>query len=169
MSTVLRSYDATAWGSFFEGMLTATAALTGLLFVAISNNLTRVLKADHLVGRAAETLGTLVSLLVIAGLVLVPQATRTIGIEVTTIALLLLGITIRRQTIAFRHADPKDPKSWQLSRFVATVPAGVPALIGGISLISQTGGGFFWLAAAELLGVAGATYNAWVLLVEILR
>jgi hypothetical protein len=31
------------------------------------------------------------------------------------------------------------------------------------------GGGFYWLAPAALLGMVGAVYNAWVLLVEIVR
>jgi hypothetical protein len=169
MLTAIRAYDPATWKPFFEGMLTATAALTGLLFVAISNNLKRILQENHLVGRAAETLGTLLALLAISALMLVPQATRTAGIEVIVISALLLGITLRSQTIAIKHADPKHPRSWHVSRVMATAPAGVPAVVGGVSLIMQAGGGFFWLATAELLGIAGATYNAWVLLIEILR
>jgi hypothetical protein len=167
--TVVRSYDQTGWSSFFEGMLTATAALTGLLFVAISNNLARILKAEHLVGRAAETLATLVALLAISALTLLPEATRTAGIEVTLIAVVVLGLTLHQQLAAYQKADPNHPRSWHVSRIVATLPAGLPAVVGGILLILQVDGGFFWLAAAELLGIAGATYNAWVLLIEILR
>jgi hypothetical protein len=150
-------------------MLTATAALTGLLFVAISNNLARILKAEHLVGRAAETLATLVSLLAISALMLLPQATRTAGIEVSMIAVVVLGLTLNQQLAAYKKADPNHPRSWHVSRIFATLPAALPAVVGGILLILQADGGFFWLAAAELLGIAGATYNAWVLLIEILR
>jgi hypothetical protein len=167
--TVIRSYGAAGWTSFFEGMLTATAALTGLLFVAISNNLSRILKEDHLVGSAGETLGTLLAMLAISALMLVPQATRAAGIEVLVISSLLLGITLRNQTIAIQRADPKQPRSWHASRVVATAPAGVAAVVGGLLLILRADGGFFWLVGAELLGVAGATYNAWILLIEILR
>jgi hypothetical protein len=169
MSAVIRAYDPASWKPFFEGMLTATAALTGLLFVAISNNLSRILKAGHLVGRAAETLGALLALLAISALMLVPQATRTAGVEVIVISVSLLATTLRSQTTAIQRADPKQPRSWHVSRVMATAPAGIPAVVGGVSLILQAGGGFFWLAAAELLGIAGATYNAWVLLIEILR
>ncbi len=35
--------------------------------------------------------------------------------------------------------------------------------------MGQWGGGFYWLVATTLLGIAGAVYSAWVLLVEILR
>ena len=31
------------------------------------------------------------------------------------------------------------------------------------------GGGLYWLAATGLLGIVGAVYGAWVLLIEIIR
>jgi hypothetical protein len=40
---------------------------------------------------------------------------------------------------------------------------------GRISLIAHWGGGLYWLAPTALLGIVGAVYNAWVLLVEIVR
>jgi hypothetical protein len=45
----------------------------------------------------------------------------------------------------------------------------VPCAITGFSLLARWGGGFYWLAPAALLGIVGAVYNAWVLLVEIVR
>ena len=45
----------------------------------------------------------------------------------------------------------------------------VPGTIAGISLAAHLGGGLYWLAPAALLGIAGAVYSAWVLLVEIVR
>jgi hypothetical protein len=55
------SYSAVAWHDFFMGTIGAAAALTGLLFVAISINLDEVLKHPQLPGRAAGTLGILAS------------------------------------------------------------------------------------------------------------
>jgi hypothetical protein len=45
----------------------------------------------------------------------------------------------------------------------------VPGTLGGLSLAVHWGGGFYWLVPATLLGIAGAVYGAWVLLVEIVR
>ena len=39
--------------------------------------------------------------------------------------------------------------------------------MAGVSLALHGGGGFYWLAPAALLGIIGAVYNAWVLLVVI--
>jgi hypothetical protein len=47
--------------------------------------------------------------------------------------------------------------------------ATVPCTVAGISLIARWGGGLYWLAPTALLGIVGAVYNAWVLLVEIVR
>jgi hypothetical protein len=41
--------------------------------------------------------------------------------------------------------------------------------VAGLSLAVNGGGGFYWLGPAAMLGIVGAVYNAWVLLVEILR
>lgn len=45
----------------------------------------------------------------------------------------------------------------------------MPVLIGGWYLVAGASGGMYWLAAGVLLTLAGAVWNAWVLLVEILR
>ena len=42
-------------------------------------------------------------------------------------------------------------------------------MLAGISLAAHWGGGLSWLVPATILGIAGAVYNAWVLLVEIVR
>lgn len=47
--------------------------------------------------------------------------------------------------------------------------ATIPVLMGGVSLLTETGGGLYWIAAAVLLATLAAVINAWVLLVEILR
>jgi hypothetical protein len=45
----------------------------------------------------------------------------------------------------------------------------LPATLAGASLIARWGGGFYLLVPASLLGIIGAVYSAWVLLVEIAR
>ena len=58
---------------------------------------------------------------------------------------------------------------WLVSRMSATAVCTVPALLAGISLTAHWGGGLYWLVPMTILGIAGAVYNAWVLLVEIVR
>jgi hypothetical protein len=73
----MRGYDPAAWQSFFVAVISAAAALTGLLFVAVSINLDRILKGrSFLPTRAAETLASLLLIVVSSALVLVPQNPR---------------------------------------------------------------------------------------------
>jgi hypothetical protein len=56
-----------------------------------------------------------------------------------------------------------------VSRMVSTALATVPCTSPGSRWLAEWGGGLYWLAPAALLGIVGAVYNAWVLLVEIVR
>ena len=80
----MASYNPLARHDFFMGTIGAAAALTRLLlFVAISINLEQILKYRQLPGRAAGTLGLLVSALVVSGFALAPgQGNRAHGIEI---------------------------------------------------------------------------------------
>ena len=70
-------HNVLAWHDFFIGTIGAAAALTGLLFVAISINLDQVLKYPGLPGRAAGTLGMLVSALIVSGFALGARSERS--------------------------------------------------------------------------------------------
>jgi hypothetical protein len=79
----MHSYSPADWDSFLVAMVGATAALTGLLFVAVSINLDRILEGTTMLpARAAETLASLVFVLIISALGLVPQNVRLLGLEI---------------------------------------------------------------------------------------
>ncbi|HET6392061.1 MAG TPA: hypothetical protein VFG13_04510 [Blastococcus sp.] len=159
------AYDAGAWQDFAVAAVGACAALAGLIFVAVSINLARILEFPELPGRAARTLVLLLSLLVAGLLVLVPgQPDRALALEVGATGLVLAGAAL--PPLVRSRTSPR----WRL--VVATVVVLVPALAlvaCAATLLAGAGGGLYWLAAATVLGLAGATTNAWVLLVEILR
>jgi MFS-type transporter involved in bile tolerance (Atg22 family) len=70
------------WSDFFVAEVGASAALTGLLFVAVSINLGQILKYPHLPTRALEALATLLCVLVISTFALVPEQTAFVyGLE----------------------------------------------------------------------------------------
>jgi hypothetical protein len=165
----MRSYDPAYWRPFFTALISAAATLTGLLFVAVSINLDKILKGSRfLPTRAAQTLAILLLVVISSALALVPQDTRLIGIEVLILAVPTLVITVLSQ-LRQRRNSPADPVRWTVSWMVSTAVATIPATVAGISLAARWGGGFYWLAAAALLGIVGAVYAAWVLLIEIVR
>jgi modulator of FtsH protease len=161
------------WAPFFGAIVTAAAALTGLLFVAVSINLSKILDQDDegsgsLPGRAGETLGMLLVIVIGGALTLIPEPTRLLGAELLVAAGVLLAATLYSQ-LGWRLRHPGQPLWWTMSRMSCTGVASVPATLAGASLAAHWGGGLYWLAAAALLGTGGAILNAWVLLVEIIR
>ena len=103
-----------------------------------------------------------------SALVLVPQNTRLLGLEILVVVVPILVISARSH-LAHRRERPSDPFLWFASRMGAIAIGTIPGLIAGISLVARWGGGIYWLVPTALLGIAAAVYSAWVLLVEIMR
>jgi hypothetical protein len=161
------AYDASAWHGFFQGAIGASAALTGLLFVAISINLDQILKYPQLPGRAAGTLGTLLASLAVSGFALAPgQSYRVLGWEIIAVgvivALQALWVTLGKRT-------PDQKLTWILAHLTSLFLPALVFIIGGASVVAKTGGGLYWILAATLLVFVLSSLNAWVLLVEIKR
>src|SRR5215472_12861266 len=76
-----------AWGGFFIAQVGASAALAGLIFVAVSLNLTKVLALSHLPTRAFQALIVLMEILIVSSLALVPQTVPLFGGEAILISL----------------------------------------------------------------------------------
>ncbi len=163
----MASYSTLAWHDFFVGTVGAAAALTGLLFVAISINLEQILKYPELPGRAAGTLGILVSALVVSGFALAPgQGNNALGIEIAAsgavVAAQAVWVTLGKET-------PHEAISWKIEHLATLLLPSTALMVGGVSLIAGAGGGLYWVLAAILLAFVSASINAWVLLVEIKR
>ena len=164
----MTAYQPEQWHDMFVAMAGAAAALTGLIFVAVSINLERVLKFPALPPRAAETLSILVGLLVLSVFVLVPgQSLTALGAEI-----LVLGVVMGTVLLTKRLRLPRaagQPRTWTVTPVVVILAASLPMAAAGISVLVRGGGGLYWLVAALILGFAGSVLNAWILLVEIHR
>ncbi len=157
-----------AWSDFFVATAGAAAALAGLVFVAVSINLSQILAYKGLPERALETLTMLLSVLIVSLLVLAPGLmTKTLGI-----ALLVEGVLLSTGLFKFQLAikSPEgENRAWRATRVSTSVAVGLPILIGALSLIRDSGGGLYWILGGVIAAFIGAVGNAWVLLVEIHR
>jgi hypothetical protein len=160
-------YATAGWETFFVAEVGAAAALTGLLFVAVSINLTKVLALPQLPGRAGESLMMLVAVLLVASFGLIPGQPRlALGTEILAVAVLtwLYPMVLQKRAVV-----PNAPLRWTLTRVVTHQTGTVPLLVCGVSLLVGAGGGLYWLAAGALLSFIAAIVNSWVLLIEIQR
>jgi modulator of FtsH protease len=162
------AYDPESWTDLFVASAGAAAALTGLLFVAVSINLKEILSLAGVPARAMETLMLLLSVVIVSIFALAPgQSLTALGLEVGVVGLVTAVAAAR--LIGGATMPPDAPRSWKASRLLLAAPATLPFLIGGISLIAESGGGLYWLLAGTVAAIVVGVINAWVLLVEILR
>jgi hypothetical protein len=164
----VHAYSTLRWESFFVADVGAAAALAGLLFVAISINLGRILADPNLPGRAAETIVLLINALVIGSICLLPGQSHTaLGIEVLVVAVIGWSIPV---AVQWRNArTPRRAGERRAFRTVTTQVATLPFVVGGVSLVARGGGGLSWVAIGMIATFVAAASAAWVLLVEILR
>jgi hypothetical protein len=161
-------YESAEWKDFFVATAGASAALAGLVFVAVSINIDRILKLPGLPDRALQTVLLLVGVLVMSIIGLVPGQSRTaLGAELLGASLAFTAII----AVLFVRSRPGagSPVSWVIGRGLLIGGATLPFVVGGASVLAGSGGGLYWIFAAIVIALAAAVANAWVLLVEILR
>jgi len=160
--------DPTAWGNFFFAEVGASAALIGLLFVAISINLAKIIQIPTLPGRAFEALTVLAMVLFVASFALVPGQPRLV-LAAEILATAIAGWVMTLLILLKSPRDPAAPRSWLWTRVITTQLATLPMIVAGASLLVGRGGGLYWTVAAVIGGFLAALGDAWVLLVEIQR
>jgi len=163
------AYTPDAWGAAFTAVAGASAALTGLLFVALSINLARVIQVQGLIGRAVEVLLLLGGVLIVSTLLLMPgQGTANAAVEILAVGITLVGLLAYIHIRAPRRILGVTARNFAM-RVVGAQLGPVLLVVGGVSLITQTAGGLYWVVPALVAAMIAAIIGAWVMLVEIVR
>ncbi|MDQ6798708.1 MAG: hypothetical protein M3011_11960 [Actinomycetota bacterium] len=169
----MAGYDPARWSEFALAQVGASAAVLGLVFVALSINLRAVVESGVLVNRATETVIVLANVLVSATLVLIPAQDRgVVFAELSVAALATFAIVWRLQRGAMTASgkDDRGPSRAQFEvRRALSLGAQVLLALAAITLAVEAGGGLYWWPAAVIVAYVSALTNAWVLLVEVLR
>jgi hypothetical protein len=157
------------WSNYLTVMAGVAATLTGLIFVAVSINLSRILTVPGLTGRAAESMLQLLGVVAISTTALIPwQPPRALGIEILLLDFILWLIQTVLQ-IRYVRSKTGHPLRWAAVRIVQTQCASIPFCVAGVLLVRGFQTGMYWLTPGFIFSLVAGFANAWVLLVEILR
>lgn len=163
-------YVAEDWKDFFVAAAGASAALAGLVIVAMSVNINQILKFRHLPARAAAVIGTLILILVSSMAGLIHQSTMAFGVELLLLGVFAWVMQLRSNLQAFAVGKEYERPRWEslLETSVGQLQT-LPFVVARALLINGNGSGPYWLAGGVIAIFIFSTMNAWVLLVEILR
>ena len=165
----LASIQIADWSNYLAVQASVSATLTGLVFVAVSINLSRVLAIPGLPGRAAESLMHFFGALLISMTALIPGQTAVmLGTEVIALASVLWLLQTMIQ-IRYARLRTGHPRWWLITRIVQTQVVNLPFIAAGALLVQGSPGGMYWLVPGFLLSLISGVIEAWILLVEILR
>jgi hypothetical protein len=162
--------DLPAWSNFFVTAAGASAALVGLLFVAVSINLATILEHEWLPARAALVVIILVDALVCGLIGLVPGLPiRTSGFGFLVTGLVASAFTAFVQTRARARANYNVSPGLAVLQVVAVQFGPLAFALAGASLVWGLRGGLYWVVPGMLFTFVGAMFVSWVLLIEIRR
>jgi hypothetical protein len=157
------------WSTLLTVEAETAATLTGLVFVAVSINLDRIMDYPGLSGRAAESLLQFLQVFLISSVALIPgQPEWALAMEFLGVGLLFWVVQIVVQ-VRYLRLRTGHPRWWFALRAVLSQFATVPFWVAGIALLSGAPGALYWLMPGFVFSFAAGIVGAWVLLVEIRR
>lgn len=157
------------WSDFFTGASASSAALLGLLFVALSINLQPILKSRGLTSRASESMLLLGAALVVSLLALMPGITALqFGAPVLATAVVAWSVPMLSQWRAKTMGQHQEFR-YEAARFAMRQVATLPLAAGAVLLLARNAEGTAWIAVALILCMVVSLWTTWILLVEILR
>ena len=159
-------YQPDAWHDFFVASAGAAAALTGLLFVALSLHIRFIASNRVHRNQARGSLIGLVQVLVISLAILMRQPAEWAGIEQALIGVFYLVVIGGYQLISLRRAK------WQIARIslVRSSYGYLLAVVGtfaGLSIYTRVGPGLYAVAFIVAAIIVWNLRNAWFLLMGV--
>jgi hypothetical protein len=158
------------WTDFFTAAAGASAALAGLIFVALSVNIGNIIRTAHLPARAAAAIGVLILILVCSMAALIHQPAPALGTEILVFGLYACWLQVSSARQGFAARSKLQRPLWEsvLNAVLGQIQV-LPFMVGGILLLAGYYRGLYWVAGGCIAIFIFSVLNAWVLLVEILR
>lgn len=159
-------YAPDAWHDFFLASAGAAAALTGLLFVALSLHMRYIASERRYRNMARGSLIGLVMVLIQGLIALVREPAWWTGAELALVGLLYVVLEGGYTLFRFRRARWKVAGGTLVRLGVGQLLALV-GVVGGLGVVFQAGPGLYAVAFISIAIVVWNLWNAWVLLMGV--
>jgi hypothetical protein len=156
------------WADFGVAAAGATAALTGLVVVAISVNIKEILALPAVVPRAGATIAGLVVGVLASLAFLIPRQT-LLAFGVEALVVTAIAVIIEANSLRAHLRDPERPIGEKLQTTLLSVLQFAPLLVGGVLMAGGNPIGVLLIAVGIATTVIASMVNTWILLIEILR
>jgi hypothetical protein len=162
-------YDPEQWSNFFVLVGTGAAALTGLVFVAVTINLKGVAKDDTHRYRAINMLTGFTSVFIISSLALMGhQSYRSLGVEWLIVALLAATVNTNGYVQAFRHHS-SSRYALNVYRIVGGSACYLGQIVGSATLLARSSAGLYIGAVALIVSFCFLISGSWLLILGTLQ
>jgi hypothetical protein len=159
--------DFKEWHDFFVATAGAAATLTGLIFVGVSINITKILSFPKLPDRALLSLIPLLNILIISSLMLIPaQSSVIVGIETLVISICVYSFVSGMDRGIYKGTDEEYKKQYRISMLYNQLSL-LPYIAAAIAVLISKENGLYWLVPGIVISFIKSVVDAWVLLVEI--
>jgi hypothetical protein len=156
-----------AWNGFATLIGSAAAALTGLLFVAVSIRIDYIARSQELRNRSAQTLSLFGTVLVLGVLMAIPgQGYRTFGAELLVLAVITgAGLYVLDRRATARRSDQAIGRI--LEAVTPNAVTSVLLIATGLVLVLGVHAGLYLLVVPVLTAMVGGVTSAWLLLTKL--
>ena len=157
------------WHDFNVALVTAAAALLGLLFVALSIHIRTLVQPRNAELRSvARTvfLGYVVSL-AIGFLALLPQTLRALGVELLLLSLASTLPFAAAARAGLRATGVGYRRSVTVVQFLAGFGIFIVTIAGSIGVLVEEPNALYVIAAVAILGLLWGVFNTWELIFRI--
>ena len=157
------------WTDFNVAMVGATAALAGLIIVAMSVNISTIMTSATLPARTATSIATLVLAIVAGAFGLIPdQGSFAYGVEVLVATLIAGAFQVHAINVIMKQTSNRA--GYRLLQSIAGLLPLATFLTGSVLIVAgAASAGLVAVAFGSVLAVIAAIIIAWVVLVEVLR
>ena len=155
-----------AWHDFYVSLVTASAALLGLLFVALALHIRAITNARNAELRSVARsifLGY-VGALGIGFFALLPQTLRALGVELLVLFVVTTILFVPAARAGLRATGLGFDRNITIAQFVAGIGFVIVTVSGAIGVIAEEPVALYVIAATSVVGLLWGVFNTWELI-----